>query len=519
MDNETFIAEESMKGFIGSKIRGVKDNIELEKRWSSVSKNKKYVSKDCTDEEYDEINDCIKGMKEATKFNSYKKHLSKLCTITGMPMDQLIIVSYKMNQSKGKNYVEIVYNNAKKKITIPNGSTLYHMSPNDSINSLEPQFKGKSAMGYMYSNNRVYFTLRKNMPKVAADLSPSRLGEKKKITTYTPKETITTAWVDPLVPLYSYGAVYVETNYPIKVEKVYGTKEVNESVDTLMVDEDTPTFVSLEEFMNYYGLEYAEDEDVFEESIKDVIDDGIQKAKSSIGAKSRETDGVKHIKDTWKNLNRKISAVVKKYKKPKNESEREELKDKYEIIANEPKYSIYKKAYNWICNFFEIPTNEVVITKLDVKSEEVMCNYSVSKAKKIIIPNGTRLIHVSPVQGIKELKPSFRSKTKYMYLYPTNRVYFSISKEIPKNKAGLERKTLYKYTPKEDIKTAFIDPTYPDFNTGAIFVETSLPIPVEDFDTKYTKESVDDAKISVFEFFRDGKITEEEREFLINTLK
>lgn len=519
MDNETFIVEESMKGFIGSKIRGIKDNIELEKRWTSVSKNKKYVSKDCTDEEYDEINDCIKGMKEATKFNAYKKHLSKLCTITGIPMDQLIIVSYKMNQYKGKKYVEIVYNNAKKKITIPNGSTLYHMSPNDSINSLEPQFKGKSAMGYMYSNNRVYFTLRKNMPKVAADLSPSRLGEKKRITTYTPKETITTAWVDPLVPLYSYGAVYVETNYPIKVEKVYSEKEVNESADTLMVDEDTPAFVSLEEFMDYYGLEFAEEENVFEESLKDTIKDTSQKIKDTIGSKSRANEGLKQIKETWEKLNKKISAFATKHKAPKTESEREDLKEKYDIIANETKYSAYKKAYNWICNFFEIPSNEVVINNIDTNSDEVKCEYSVSKAKKVIVPNGTKLLHVSPVEGITELKPSFRSKVKYRFLYPTNRVYFTLGKEISTKKSGLENKKLFKYTPKENIKTVFIDPVCPDFNTGAIFVETSLPIPVEDFDKSCIKESVEDAKISVFESFRDGKITEEEREFLINTLK
>ena len=69
-------------------------------------------------------------------------------------------------------------------------------------------------------------------------------------------------------------------------------------------------------------------------------------------------------------------------------------------------------------------------TKLSVKYSKGLV--------KVHIPEDVYLVHVSPVKGIKELIPSFRSKVKGKYMYPSKRVFFTVKGEISKNQAGLE---------------------------------------------------------------------------------
>ena len=103
---------------------------------------------------------------------------------------------------------------------LPEGTTLYHMSKVDRIRQLLPFFRGKSAKGYMYDKPRIYFTIRKNMPKIMADY---KANEKMHI--YECKEKINYAFVDPMLWGHVSGAVYVETDKPIEVEEVKKNKE------------------------------------------------------------------------------------------------------------------------------------------------------------------------------------------------------------------------------------------------------------------------------------------------------
>src|SRR5699024_1436277 len=103
---------------------------------------------------------------------------------------------------------------------------------------------------------------------------------------------------------------------------------------------------------------------------------------------------------------------------------------------------------------------------------------------KVTIPEGVRLIHVSPIDDIKELVPSFRSKVKGKYMYPTRRCFFTVAKDIKPTQAGLERMKLTRYTPVKDIRVAYIDPTYADYGSGSVYVETESPIPVVKFAKK-----------------------------------
>ena len=171
-----------------------------------------------------------------------------------------------------------------------------------------------------------------------------------------------------------------------------------------------------------------------------------------------------------------------------------QLEKHYAAVCDEKTpYSIYKRSFNAICKFMGVPHHMVIIEnmsfskdKQDKEQWEVAIKYSKGLAK-VKIPEGVRLIHVSPVEGIKELIPSFRSKVKGKYMYPTKRVFFTVTKDIKPTQAGLEGQKTNRYTPRQDINEAFIDPTYSEFSSGSVYVETDNPIPVMSFKNKMLK--------------------------------
>lgn len=174
-----------------------------------------------------------------------------------------------------------------------------------------------------------------------------------------------------------------------------------------------------------------------------------------------------------------------------DDKQKTQLEKHYEVLCNEKTtYSAYKKSFNFICKFMGLPNDKIIIENMvftkdkeDKDQWEISLKYSKGLVK-VRIPEGVRLIHISPVSGIKELIPSFRSKTKGKYMYPSKRVFFTIAKDIKSKQAGLEGMDRSRYTPKEEIRTAYIDPTYSEFSSGAVYVDTESPIPVETFEKK-----------------------------------
>lgn len=499
------LVTESVKGKVGQVVRKLKDRVDIEKTWNISSTNKKYSEKNLSDEDYDTIAKAFAGMRKAETFPEYKKHYLSLCNVTGIPKDHVVIVTYRLQRSKENNFVEIIYNVSPKKITIPSGSTLYHMSTCHTIDSLEPKFKGKSAKSYLYSSPRIYFTLKKNMNKFAADIKHD-----KKTTTYTPVEDIKYAYIDPLVPVYSMGAVFVETSFPIKVEKVdmsrKNIKDVQESVQEDLFQE--PIFTSLSDFMEYYGLEFADDDEFYQEGV----------IKDKIGELKRKFDGKKHLKEEWDKISENISNSEETMNLP--EDDKKELKEKLSTMKSTDNFNVYKKAHDWICKLFKIPSDKTVIEKIDTvdKEDDVNIKYNVGSGKKIIIPTDTELVHKTDVDNIRELKPVFKSKGKFFY--PSKRVYFSLRKKGTKSNGEQNE-----YIPKEEVKTAYIDPRASSFNSSSIFIDTSLPIPVKKVtdkmveEEKSVKENTIDLELNVHKYMYEGVITEDEKEILINALK
>jgi hypothetical protein len=89
------------------------------------------------------------------------------------------------------------------------------MSKIGGIKALEPTFRGKSERGYLYDKPRIYFTINKNLPKLAADYALTE-----KMYKYKCLENIKYVYVDPLIRNRLMGAVYIETDSPVPVKSL-----------------------------------------------------------------------------------------------------------------------------------------------------------------------------------------------------------------------------------------------------------------------------------------------------------
>jgi hypothetical protein len=174
-----------------------------------------------------------------------------------------------------------------------------------------------------------------------------------------------------------------------------------------------------------------------------------------------------------------------------DDKQKERISRHYDVLKNpECSYNEYKRSFRAICQFMGLPYKIIILEniqfekdKKDKEQEVVAVKYSKGLAK-VNIPQNVHLIHVSPVENLTELTPTFRSKVQGKYMYPSKRCFFTVAKEIKPTKAGLEKQKLLRYTTKANISTAYIDPTYADFKDGSVYVETESPIPVISFEKK-----------------------------------
>lgn len=198
---------------------------------------------------------------------------------------------------------------------------------------------------------------------------------------------------------------------------------------------------------------------------------------------------VVNVADLWKQWTKNANSFVKhkwiyRYITPE---QKERLQKQYDVLkAEKVNYSTYKRSFAFICKFLGLPTDSIILENVVFKRDNVDKDQDIiavkySKGKiKVNIPEGIKLIHAHVASdGVKidNLIPSFRSKTVGKYMYPSKRCFFTCIKPIEGNKANMQGKT-NKYTPKNPITTAYIDPTYSDFSSNSVYVETDTPIPV-----------------------------------------
>lgn len=202
-----------------------KDTFDLIKKWKTsneIHKEREFKSSTVTDEEYNELKEAIDIMKNQEKsYGEYKKAFNKLCKYCHIVPTGVIITKYDIKKGKeDNNSLYVKYSENTKKIHLPDGVRLYHMSKVPGIKKLIPAFRGKSEKGYLYDKPRIYFTIRKFMPKFLADYKLTDKMHK-----YMVKKDIKDVYVDPLVWSNTQGAVYIETKSPVEVEEMGIPKE------------------------------------------------------------------------------------------------------------------------------------------------------------------------------------------------------------------------------------------------------------------------------------------------------
>ena len=435
---------------------GAIKDIKFSADWLASTKDKgkkKAVLNHVTKTELKEIQNLVLKMRKADTYAEYKPLFKQFVKLFHIPERGTIICDHIVaDNDRGGVKVTVTYSNNTNKIRLPEGTSLYHMTMAEGLTELRPQFRGKATTGYMYDRPRIYFSVKKTIPKIIADYSGTKSS---KLHKYVAKDAPREVYVDPLVWAPFQGAVYVETDTPIKVEEV-GIKKAakNESAETM-----SPGIIDA------YGNE--------------ILDEGIMSLISDVYKRFTTFEDLKKF---W-NKKQKIfrTHVWDEREIPEGQEAAYESAHR-QMLRTDESYLTYQRAFNKFCRLFDIMPQTTIIENLVLRKNKngrliVAMRYS-NGLVKVELPDDVELIHVSPAKNIKELIPTHKSKTTGKYFYYSPRVFFTIKKRIAANKAGLEKTTVHPYTPKDKIKTVYIDPTYTDYRDGSVFVPTTTPIPV-----------------------------------------
>lgn len=473
---------------------GVIDNIkekmaqvaELKAQWKSVADKfvkHKWIYRYIYDDKQEEMLKKYYTMltDEEVAYGQYKRAFKFISKFMGLPADKIIIENLVFKhdtKDKEQKIVALMYSKGLAKVTIPKGVNLIHVSPADNITALNPTFRSKVKGRYMYPTKRCFFT-------VIHDIKPTQAGlEKTKTTRYTPTGTITNAYIDPTYSDFKDGSIYIETDSPISVKKFE-----KKMLDVFSKKEDSA--VKAESTLTDYESEI--DPEMIDESFKEFIDN----------MKNWKTANQAHQKKVFKSdaltndEYEKIKGIIEELKDPKTE------------------YEDYKKAFDKLCRFCHIVPRGTIITKYELKkgsndnNNSLHVEYS-DNTKKIQLPSGVKLYHLSPVANIKQLIPQFRGKSEKGYLYDKPRIYFTINKNMPKFLADYKASTkVHKYMCKKDISSAYVDPLVWSSVQGAVYIETNKPIEVDEVgipkkedarDNVETKETKNESVFSADEF-------------------
>ena len=450
---------------------GVLKSAKLTSDWmrSTKVKNKKTATLPYVSEtEYNKIKALVQAMREEDDYKKYHRMFIRFCKIFHIPYNGTIVCDHIEKKNKMGTYtLSITWSNNTNKITLPEGYSLYHVSPVAGIKELIPTFKGKKQKGYLYDKPRIYFSIKKHMPKFNADLvGKDAMGTHQ----YVAKKEIREVYVDPIVWAPFYGAVYIETNQPVPVEEVNLKPQTSEQKQQA----DEAKNESILNFIYENGLEVCVDD------VDTTINEGILNVVTQQFKKFKD---FAELKAFWNKKQKLFRSNVWDEREVSDE-DFEMYKQCYETLCKpDVKYGDYKRAFMKLCRLFGVYYDSTILETLrfteDKKTgkKKIICRYSTGVVK-VKLPDEVELKHVSPASDIDKLNPTYRSKTTGRFFYPNPRVYFTIKKQIAANKAGLEGAKLTSYKPKERIDTCYIDPTYTKISDGAVFVPTTSPIPV-----------------------------------------
>lgn len=227
-------------------------------------------------------------------------------------------------------------------------------------------------------------------------------------------------------------------------------------------------------FLHRYYREMIDNDkdDEMDESVLDTIGNYMNKFKSFV-----------ELKRNWNKFHKQIDSKVTVEKTLTPRQVNKFNFHKSMLSSPTIDYEKYKESFDAICEFFQLDPLETVIEEMDIITNPVTKEYTFrlrysAGLVRIELPEDTMLCHSAMARNIKELRPSFKSKTLGQYCYPMQMCYFTLKKKVPKEKAGLQNKKTYEYTPLEPIKYAYIDPCMTEYEIGSVFVPTDKPMPV-----------------------------------------
>jgi len=509
--DETLLTEGMFSGYIKDQV-----NLELLKRQWLKDKNKfiqhKLIYKHLSPSQEKRCAEWVECINNPNcTYSDHKKVFALIAGFFGLSVKDLILEHVTIEPSptdKDAKVLRCIYSQAYKRIEIPKGVSLIHISTVKDIHELVPSFKSKLTGHYLYPTKRCFFTVMK-------DVEPNKCGIEYKATyRYRPTEFIQYAYIDPSMSKWDMRSIYVPTDKPIPVE-LYETflNKIYRGVKSIFVDDKDykaqykfnskykydQTEINTPAYKRYKTLRakkaaaqqpqtenqpesqkepkaqseevyYSADEDVFTEFSFSQLMDDLKNWKTSNEASSKQTFKSSHVSD----------------------EEFLMLKDCIFNMRENENYGLYKQYFNKFCKYCHIlPTGTVIYSyylernpdKGDNNSIEVVYSYN---TKKITIPDDAILYHISQVPDIKYLKPTFRSKKfdkmsqkQHRYFYSSPRVYLTLNKNMLNTFADIatgEKTCIYVVDKK--ITQAYVDPLVPGVINKAIYVETSSPIKV-----------------------------------------
>jgi len=267
-------------------------------------------------------------------------------------------------------------------------------------------------------------------------------------------------------------------------------------------------------------------DNLYEESIKAAIGRLVRKVDSE-QAKGRL-------------FNSKIGLTGKSTFTSKSLYERDfkKAKELEKTMRTENSFTKYIKAYKEFESLIGMPHATIIYKISYNKTNQVTVVYS-SQEKHITVPNNdANLYHKSPAK-FSELRPTFRGKqtgdgiSRGGYLYDSNRVYLSLTDKLPKNMADLKANAKFHlYKIKENLNNLIVDPAFNSSILGAVYINTSYPIKVEEVkpsDIKdhilksdvlntITKKKAKETKERIEDFYNKGYISESDRNLYISAI-
>lgn len=279
------------------------------------------------------------------------------------------------------------------------------------------------------------------------------------------------------------GFEYVERQFPDD------KKEEKQFVDDILDDVKLPVKESEDDMADFDAIVKSsiENEDVPEAGEKDELLDAIEDDQSLEEGAKEVIKKSKDLKELYADWNEKSkNFVTHRWIERMITPTQEEMLSKWFDVMNakDVSWSDYRKAFIQICKFMGLPNKGIILEWFRIEDDEkdkgsrkVAVRYSKGLAT-VKIPEGVQLVHVSPSSDIKELIPTFKSKTGGKFFYPSKRVFFTVDKEINRWDSNTIGKDTTKYVTAEHYTTAYIDPTYNTAEKRSVYIETDTPIKV-----------------------------------------